>query len=293
MNAESSSVRFVDTHIHWWDPGNPWMLMATQEQADQLGMGDIGPMIRPYLPVDYRADTARHRLEKVVWVMATLDSGGHLEEVRWVQRVAGDDPLLAGIIGSVDAALPASDRKAIFAEQAALEAFRGVRVIGGLDWGSSSADEYMRMLADGGFVYEHMGHHDTMVAAARLAERHPDVPWILEHCGWPRRPDDPADVALWREGVSALASVGSVHCKLSGLAMSVHSFDPQAQRPFLERCLEAFGIDRCMFGSNFPVDRLYGTFDEFMQLCLDFTEGASDEDREKLFSANAERVYRI
>jgi len=283
----------VDSHIHWWDPANQWMLMATQQQADELGMGEIGPMKRPYLPADYRADSDAFRIEKVVWVMATMSEAGHLAEVRWVRRAAAGEKLLGAAIGSVDPRLPARERGAVLAEQAGWELLRGVRVIGELDYGSSVADEYMRMLAGHGLVYDHMGHHQTMAAAARLAERHPDVPWILEHCGWPQWPDDPEYVAAWREGIRALASVPTVHCKLSGLAMATHSFSARAQRPFIEHCLEQFGPARCMFGSNFPVDRLYGNFGDLLAMFLELIAGLPEPERDQVLRSNAERVYRL
>jgi L-fuconolactonase len=293
MNTQDSSLTVIDSHIHWWDPANEWMVMATQEMADELGMGDIGPMKRPYLPADYRADAAAFRVEKVVWVMATLSEAGHLAEVGWVRQVAGDDRLLGAVIGSVDPQLPARERSAVLAGQADWDLLRGVRVIGELDYASPVADEYMRMLADHGLVYDHMGHHQTMPEAARLAERHPEVLWILEHCGWPQRPGDPGDVAAWREGITILASVPNMHCKLSGVAMGTHSFSPDAQRPFIEHCLEQFGAERCMFGSNFPVDRLYGPFDDLMRMFATLTAGLSEEARHQVLYSTAERVYRL
>lgn len=290
--SANEELTIVDAHIHWWDPANPWMTMATQEQADDLNMGNIAPMVRHYGPTEYRADTAGHDVRKVVWVMATLDPSGHAHETAWAHALGGEDPLLGAMIGSVDASLDDAARRAVLAQQATFEQFRGIRVIGELPYGTAAADEVLRMLADGGLVYDHMGHHQTMADAARLAERHPDVPWVLEHCGWPQHPDDPADVAAWREGIRALASVGHVHCKLSGLAMSTHAFS-SAQHPFLEHCLESFGVDRCLFGSNFPVDGLYGSYGEWVALMLDLTRELGADARQKLFAANAERVYRI
>lgn len=285
-------VPIVDSHIHWWDPANSWMVMATQEQADELGMGDIGGMLRSYRPAEYRADTAGHEVTKVVWVMANL-APAHLEEVRWVGEIGGDDPLFAGMVGSVSPQLSAAEREASLDEQARFPQFRGVRVVGEFDMAAAAADDYMRALAERGLVFDHMGSHESMADAARLAERHPDVTWVLEHCGWPQHPDDPADVAAWREGVARMAAVGNVNCKLSGLGMTVHAQTLEAQQPFLEHCLDQFGADRCLFGSNFPVDGLYGTYGEVVDLFAEFTSGLPAEDRHKIFVSNAERIYRI
>lgn len=288
-------MRFVDAHVHWWDRANPRFVTATQEQADAFGMGDISGMDRDYGRAEYLADAASAGVEaeKIVWVTATLDFGGQVAEVEWIDRTTAGDPLLAAIVGGIDPTLPSAEWKAAFEAQAKAERFRGVRILAGLDHGSATADEVMRALADRGCVYDLVSHHETMAIAARLAERHPDVPFVLEHAGWPQRPDDAADVAAWRAGIDALASVGTVACKISGLAMSVHSFDLQAQRPFVEHCLEAFGPERCMFASNFPVDALYGSFAEMLGLNEACAAGFDEQAREALFAGNAERVYRI
>ena len=93
--------------------------------------------------------------------------------------------------------------------------------------------------------------------------------------------------------MEALASLGgNVVCKLSGLAL--HS-SPCASTPSprrLEYAIEAFGVDRCMFASNFPVDATYGTFDELYETFSAVTTGLDGESRDKLFASNAERVYR-
>jgi len=293
MTTQAASG-IVDSHIHWWDPSNEWMLMATQDEADALRMGDISPMLaKAYLPADYRADIGAHRIEKVVWVMATGSRAGHLDEVRWVLEIAKGEPLLAAIIGSVDPDLPTKDRNASLAAQAESPLFRGVRVIGELDYSSTTSDDYLRMLADGGFVFDHMGHYQTMPDAAKLADRHPDVPWVLEHCGWPLEPDDTEYVGRWREGITALAAVPTVNCKLSGLAMAIHSFDLDKQRPFLEHCVESFGVERCMWGSNFPPDRLSGSFDQAIGMFESFIADLSGSEQAQLLRTNAERVYRI
>ena len=288
-------MRFVDPHVHWWDRANPRFVTATQEQADAFGMGDVSGMDRDYGRDEYLADaaTATVEVEKVVWVTATLDFGGQVGEVEWIDRTTAGAPLLAAIVGGIDPTLPVAEWQAAFDAQARAERFRGIRILAGLDHASPLADEVMRVLADRGCVYDLVAHHETMGDAARLAERHPRVPFVLEHMGWPQRPDDPDDVAAWRVGIDRLAAVETVACKLSGLAMSLHSFDAEAQRPFIEHCLAAFGVERCMFASNFPVDALYGGFAEMFALYESLTDGLPEADREALFAGNAERIYGI
>ena len=93
----------------------------------------------------------------------------------------------------------------------------------------------------------------------------------------------------WR----ALADLGpNVVCKISGLAMPLGSMSVEAFAPWVEQVLELFGVDRCMFASNFPVDGMHGSLDELFATYGALTAGLDDEARDKLFAANAERVYR-
>jgi len=137
-----------------------------------------------------------------------------------------------------------------------------------------------------------MAHPDQLgEAAARLAGID-DLIVVVEHTGWPRSDTD-EERALWRAGIDALAGIGAnVMCKLSGLAMPLQSMRVDDLAPWLEHAIEVFGVDRCMFASNFPVDSIYGTFDELYDTFSAVTAGLDADSRAKLFADNAERVYR-
>jgi predicted TIM-barrel fold metal-dependent hydrolase len=140
-----------------------------------------------------------------------------------------------------------------------------------------------------------MAHPDQLLdVAARLAAFDDDeLVVVVEHAGWPRSGADD-ERERWTVGMDALADVGDhVVCKLSGLAMPLGSMAVDAQAPWLDHAIEAFGVDRCLFASNFPVDGLHGTFDELYATYATVTSGLDDGSRDKLFAANAERVYRI
>ena len=107
------------------------------------------------------------------------------------------------------------------------------------------------------------------------------------------RNDSDEERALWTEGIDALAGLGDiVVCKLSGLAMPLGSIAVDVQRPWLEQVIDAFGVDRCLFGSNFPVDGMHGSLDELYTMYSTVIAGLDADARDKLFAANAERIYR-
>jgi len=152
--------------------------------------------------------------------------------------------------------------------------------------------EVLHALAERNLLFELMTHPDQLRVAAEQLAGFDDLTVVVEHTGWPRSNSD-EEHALWRGGIDALAGLGdNVVCKLSGLAMPLQSMRADAFAPWLEYAIGAFGVDRCMFASNFPVDAMYGTFDDLYAAFSAVTAGLDSESRGKLFARNAERVYR-
>lgn len=132
-----------------------------------------------------------------------------------------------------------------------------------------------------------------MDEAAQLARAHPDIQIVLNHAGMFVDRDSPAGYRAWREGLKTLAACPNVAVKISGLAMFDHHWTVESLRPYVLETLDTFGVERAMFASNFPVDRLFGSYDALWQAYARIVAGASDDERRQLFVANAERIYRI
>ena len=115
---------------------------------------------------------------------------------------------------------------------------------------------------------------------------------MLEHAGWPDGTGS-EERAAWESAVAALAGHENVTCKVSGLGMVTHSLAAAELRPWIETCLQAFGPGRCLFGGNFPVEAMYGTYDELLAAYLEATAGLSEAEREAFFAGNARRAYRL
>ena len=97
----------------------------------------------------------------------------------------------------------------------------------------------------------------------------------------------------WREGLRALAACENVSVKISGLAMFDHRWTVESLRPYVLETIDAFGVERAMFASNFPVDRQFGSYADLWNAYASIVGGASDAERAALFVRNAERLYRI
>ncbi len=282
-------IRVVDAHVHLWDPARTdWYPYLSRPQED--GAGDGSRMCRNFDVDTYRAEAARWNVEKFVNVAAA--TGRHsIEETIELDHNAraggGPDVIIGGLppTDSVVEAIELVDR------QMAASRFRGVRQMGA-NMGPLPDAGVLHALQERNLLFELMAHPDQLRVAATQLAGFDDLIVVVEHTGWPRSNSD-EERALWRAGIDALAGLGgNVVCKLSGLAMPFGSMRVDAFAPWLEYAIEAFGVDRCMFASNFPVDSMYGTFDELYAAFSAVTAGLDGESREKLFARNAERVFR-
>jgi predicted TIM-barrel fold metal-dependent hydrolase len=152
--------------------------------------------------------------------------------------------------------------------------------------------EVLEALRERGLILEMLAHPDQIAGWAGALDGWTDLTVVVEHAGWPHSGSD-EEFTLWKAGVSTLASLGpSVHCKLSGLSTGFGRMSVDAFRPWIEHCLEEFGVDRCFFASNFPPDGANGSLDDLFSIYAALTADLDAVSREKLFASNAERLYR-
>ena len=156
----------------------------------------------------------------------------------------------------------------------------------------SPGADVLRALAERDLIFELMAHPDLLESAAAALADFDDLTVVVEHAGWPA-PTSPRSSRSGSAASPRSAALGdNVHCKLSGLAMPLHS-NEAARAAAVDRALpRAFGVDRCMFASNFPVDAMHGTFDELYGATTAPPPTSTPRPRDKLFAANAERLYR-
>ncbi len=168
-----------------------------------------------------------------------------------------------------------------------------------------------RALGRMGFSFEAWMYHPQLSELVHLVEACPDTPVVLNHCGGPLGIGPYAgkrDAVFkdWKALIQNVARAGNVHVKLGGIGMPVNGFGfetretppsseelAQHWRPYIETCIEAFGPDRCMFESNFPVDKASGSYKTYWNAFKRLASGASAAEKAAMFHGVAKRFYKL
>ncbi len=131
-----------------------------------------------------------------------------------------------------------------------------------------------------------------MSLARRLADRYPEIVLCIDHASYPRQRDDEY-FETWRTGIRLLAGAPNVVIKISGLGMVDHEWTVESLRPWVDTCIEAFGIDRSFFGTNWPVDRLYSSYGDVLDAYAELISDLTEKEQRALFYENAQRIFRL
>ena len=151
----------------------------------------------------------------------------------------------------------------------------------------------VRQLAKSKLVFEVGARDEQLPAVAKLVERCPDVSFVLNHLGNPRIRE--GAFKPWDQDIRRLATLPNIWCKVSGAATKADwkSWKPEQLQPYVDHVLQTFGFDRVMFGSDWPVCTLACSFRRWVEVLAEITGGCARDERERLFSGNARKRYRI
>lgn len=285
----------VDTHVHFFDrdlPGTDSWWPYLQETDDGLVGGVDVVQPRRFTPVELCAEGERlARLRKCVHVESAHGAEDPVLETEWLAALR--DRFGAPHAAVVRVPLDSERADGVIDAQLAYPFVRGVRDPGK----TSQLDEgtyvhNVRSLAGRDLVFELYCSHRRFADLQRLAAKCPETQIVLEHFGLPPRPGD-AEFASWRTGLEALAGTSNIVLKLSGLGLMAQDWKLVEARVLVDTSLGTFGANRCMFGSNFPVDKVSSSYPDAVVAVSEAMRSCSKEERRQVFSTTAERIYRI
>jgi predicted TIM-barrel fold metal-dependent hydrolase len=291
----------VDAHHHVWRVrDNPWLEGPMVPRI----FGAYEPIRRDYLADEFIADATSAGVTRSVYVQTNWPLERSVDEVRWVQEVHEQSGWPHAIVGAADLFSP--DAPDVFAAQAAASPLmRGIRLQ--LHWHEderyrfASAPDRMHdpvlrrnvaRLAERGWVFELQVFSGQMAGAARFVAELPEVQFVLVHSGMLESTEE-RHVEPWREGMERLAELPNLVTKLTGQGTFVHRVDPALIRLVTDACLEWFGADRCLWGSNFPVESLWTDYRSLMDAWQAALAGRSEAVRAAVLGETAKRVYRL
>jgi len=296
-------IEIVDAHHHLWDLGGLRYPFLTDEPKEDFFLGDNSPIRKNYLPADYRHDSACHNVIKTVHIEAECDRATQVAESEWISRINAEHGFPNAIVAH--AWFDENNSEEILAAQAAIPLVRGIRskpvtaaAPNSKQPGAPRTMQDPKWLAGFALLEKYDLSWDLRVPcwhleeAAEVARAFPGTRIVLNHTGFPwDRSED--GLALWRRGMHALAAAPNVHLKISCLCLPDGPWTLESNRPIVLEAIDMFGVDRCMFASNYPVDGLRASYDliydSFKTIVADFPRA----DQEKLFSKNAMAFYRI
>ncbi len=295
-------IDVVDAHHHLWDLGvldYPWLA----DGAHAGFLGDYSALRKNYLPEDYHRDARNQRVIATVHVEAECDRRRQLDETRWLTEMHDRHGIPSVIVAH--AWFDTEDAERVLAAQAAFLLVRGIRSkpktaasAAAIRRGAPGTMDDPRWRAGFALLERYGLSWDCRVPpwhlgeAADLARDFPRIPVVLNHTGFPWD-RSPAGLAAWREGMRALAACPNVTVKISELGLRDAPWTLEGNRPVVLETIAIFGVDRCMFASNFPVAGLRASFDLIFDSFKRMVGHFPPTDQEKLFSRNAMRVYRI
>ena len=266
-------AKILDTHIHLYDTarpeGVPW---PSKKEA---------VLYRPVLPAEYRALAAANGVSGAV----VVEASPWVEDNRWVLDLVGGDAFFAGVVGNLQPGAPD------FA--ANLDRFRLVGIRARVDPAKPKVIEDLKELAKRKMSLDLLLPATTLEQVVEIARQVPDLTIVLDHLAGAKA-DGAAPDAGRVSMLRAAAAYPNVVCKLSGLdqqAGAARALDHY--RPVLDVLWEAFGEDRLLYGSNWPVTLLRTDFSTHQRWVLDYVRPKGQAALDKVFWRNAVRIYRV
>jgi predicted TIM-barrel fold metal-dependent hydrolase len=288
----------VDAHHHIWRQADlPWLTGPMQPRI----FGPYEPIRRDYLIPEYLNDLAGNSVVKSVYVQTNWAKERFEEETAWVQRTSEETGWPHAIVAYADFGTDDVRRQLDRLKRYSL--VRGVRMQ--LHWHENRLYRFaaradlcaaairrnVARLADYGWSFDLQVFAPQMPDAAGLAEACPDVTFVLQHAGM-LEDLSPAGRAAWRAGMVRLASRPNVVSKLSGLGTFMHRNDPAHVAAIVAETVDIFGPNRCLFGSNFPIEKLWTSYRSLVQAYLDATK-SDPRHRDAILRDTAMRIYRL
>jgi predicted TIM-barrel fold metal-dependent hydrolase len=292
-----NTIEITDPHCHFWDLSSGFNEWISDGESEFLG--PLKPLNQNYLPEDYLKDAQDYNIKKFIHIEAASSQYAK-KEIDWLLALANKTPQLGGIVAGVD--LLKDDIEKTLDDYHNISLIKGVRQILNHhqlskytavdrpdDLINPTWQKHFALLAKYNLSFDMQICPTQMDDAYQLAKKYSDTVIIVNHAGFPIK----EELEIWQAGIKQLSKCPNVYIKLSGFGMLDHIWTADSIKDQVNFIIDYFDVDRCMFASNFPVDRLYTSFSTMIENYLRLIHSASQNEKEKLFSKNTIGIYRI
>ena len=297
------AVTLIDAHHHLWDLAmdrHPWL---GKHPERGFFLGDYSPLKHNYLAPDYLKDSSGHNVLATVHCEAEWDRTDQVGETRWISGIHARHGFPNAVIAH--AWFHAPNAAQILEQQAAFPLVRGIRskpvtvagpaekLTGGP--GTMRDDNWitgLSRLERYGLSFDLRVPYWHLAEAASVAAQFPNIPMVLNHTGFPW--DRSAEgLKAWRTAMEIIARQSNVHLKISEFGLRDQPWNYDCNRAIVRDALAIFGVERCIFATNFPVAGLRVSYDTLVRAVARMVTDLPTADRDALFWRNAARFYRI
>ena len=287
-------LEFVDSHVHFYDMQHPELVYGHWQPG--VPHPTLGEQIqrlaeRNYLAEDYIAETRNANVTKAIHVQAAIGSPDPVTETAWLQAAADRTGFPHAIVAHADLRDPGVE--AVLERHCESANMRGIRDFSHGDYlVASDFHRGFALLEKYNLVSSIAVGWQDMGKLRDLANTFPNITIVVDHTGLPEERTD-AYFTQWQGGMKLAATCDNIRWKISGLGMSDQTWTVDSIRRWVLASIETFGVDRCIFGTNWPVDWLWSTYDNQINAYTEIIAGFSRDEQVALFSKNAEKLYRI
>jgi predicted TIM-barrel fold metal-dependent hydrolase len=292
-------TQVVDAHMHLWDINHtryPWLMPPFDNNGPN---GCVEAIASSYFFENYLTDAQEVAVKKAVHIEAGAHPQDALRETQWLQALADKNGFPQAIVAH--AALNHPNIDELLEAQSEYRNLRGIRHI--LNWHPNPALSYTEknalldpalargygLLKKFNLSFDLQIYPAQMQQAYRLAKANPDIAVIINHMGMPVD----RDKGEWQHGMALLSSLPHVAVKISGFGFINRQWSLTEMRTLVLQTVDWFGVDRVLFASNFPTDKLFNSFAQAFDAYKKIMETFTRCEQEAMFAVNAERIYRI
>ncbi len=279
----------IDAHVHLWDPDNVRMTWIDKNET----------LNKKYLPPEYREHTAGIEIEGFVYLETGVEPHYAFYEARWAAlEVAKTEPKLKGIVAAAPTEYGLKVRSYLKALTEISPLIKGIRRItqGEKDPEFCLQEDFVKgtqLLPEFGLSCDLCMNFRQLGPTVELVKKCPKTQFVVDHIAKPNIKQHQLDP--WREEMRAMAALPNTVCKVSGVLTEADSDHRTVTdlRPYIEHVLDVFGEDRVLFGGDWPVLLLAGTYPGWVQVLDEITAKWTDAAKRKLWNTNAKRFYRL